>query len=207
MWPAIAADHMTLPQELVSDVSLLLLDEPTSGLDAYAAYSVVENLRDTTRSRELSCLMTIHQPSWALLKLVDRVQLLAQGKVYYEGPPMDMLAWFSGLGYVVPEGANPADYYITLAETGKENDEGEPEDQRVQQLIEAWAKREEAAAAGSPQQSSASCEQKVTEDDALLDAYKSWPTAWSGEIATLIRRNATQMMRTHLIDGMARRPC
>ena len=197
---------MALPQELVSDVSLLLLDEPTSGLDAYAAYSVVENLRNTARSREISCLMTIHQPSWAILKLVDRVQLLAQGKVYYEGPPMDMIAWFSSLGYIVPEGANPADYYITLAEIAKETGEGEREDQRVQQLIEAWAKRGEGAV-NSSQQSSASCEQKVTEDDTLLDAYKSWPTPWFAELWTLVRRNATQLVCTQLRCLATRYPC
>lgn len=175
----------SIGMELVSDASLLLLDEPTSGLDAYAAYSVIENLHNTTRKRGLSCLMTIHQPSWALLSLIDRVQLLAQGKVYYEGKPRDMKAWFESIGYKVPEGANPADYYITIAENPEQSQEG---DKRVAQMIQAWS-NQATSTRNSVQLNEVG---KVTSDDKSLEAYRVWPSSWISELSTLTRRNATQ---------------
>lgn len=183
--------------ELVSDVSLLLLDEPTSGLDAYAAYSVVEHLRTTTQQRGLSCLMTIHQPSWALLKLMDRVQLLTRGKVYFEGPPGDMLAWFDAVGYHVPEGANPADYYITIAENPDNSAEGEA---RVQKLIQAWATRDVSARPSEEEEQEdganddAPAAKEEEEEDKTLDAYKVWPTSWLGEVRALTQRNLMQLV-------------
>lgn len=138
--------------------------------------------------------MTIHQPSWALLKLVDRIQLLARGKVYYEGPPSDMLAWFNSIGYEVPEGVNPADHYITIAENLDGSEQGES---RVQKLIEAWATKDEGARATAGPSSRASSEESVAVDT-LLDAYKVWPTPWLGEIYTLTQRNMLQLVRHFL---------
>lgn len=103
-------------QELVSDVSLLLLDEPTSGLDSFAAHSVVENLKIVAKERKLACLATIHQPSYKVFCLFDRIIILTRGAVYYSGPPEAALEWFEQLGYPIETGANPADYYILIAE-------------------------------------------------------------------------------------------
>jgi ABC-type multidrug transport system ATPase subunit len=181
--------------ELVSDVSLLLLDEPTSGLDAYAAYSVVENLKNTARLRNLSCLMTIHQPSWRLLQLVDRVQLLARGKLYYDGTPSDMQAWFESLNHKVPEGANPADYYITLAENADESEEGE---KRIEHLIQAWASKEEAEK-GTSTDTQIDKNVVSANENTSLEVYKNWPTSIFSEIAVLTSRNAKQIVSLYFV--------
>ncbi|PWN47251.1 hypothetical protein IE53DRAFT_260034 [Violaceomyces palustris] len=121
--------------ELVSDVSLLLLDEPTSGLDSFAATNVVSNLKLVATKRNLACLMTIHQPSWNIFCMYDRVMLLTRGSIFYEGPPKKALEWFESLGHRVPEGVNPADYFITIAENLEKSDEGE---RRIDNLLRAW---------------------------------------------------------------------
>jgi hypothetical protein len=136
--------------------------------------------------------MTIHQPSWALLKLVDKVQLLAEGKVYYEGLPGDMSSWFDGLGYSVPEGANPADHYITIAENPEDNEKGR---KRVQELIQAWTDRgtsREGAPARQP-----------LEADAALESFRGWPTSWTAELGILMHRNIKQLvsMRSFWLYG------
>lgn len=175
-----------------------MLDEPTSGLDAFAAYSVVENLKRTTRHRDLSCLMTIHQPSWALLQLIDRVELLARGKVYYSGTPADMVTYFDSIGHRVPVGANPADHYITIAENPGQTDEGE---KQVVHLIDSWAAREQARLSSESGNSSdkqhISTEEEVKaakEDDESLQVYKTWPTPWVKELSVLTERNFIQLV-------------
>ena len=119
---------------------MLFLDEPTSGLDAYAANLLVNNVSRITKDRQLASLMTIHQPSWAMFTQLDRVILMAKGGVYYEGPPREAVTWFKGLGYEVPEGVNPADHFISIAED--EGSEGSKE--RVKHLLDSWneAKKE-----------------------------------------------------------------
>ncbi|CEH14703.1 abc atp-binding protein isoform 1 [Ceraceosorus bombacis] len=180
--------------ELVSDVSLLLLDEPTSGLDAFAAHSVVENLRNTTKEKNLSCLMTIHQPSWALLCLYDRIQLLAQGRVYYEGPPRETLAWFDSLGYQVPEGTNPADHYITLAENPGNTAEGA---KRIDHLISAWHERARSGASTPAVALTDASQTKRSSADLARDGemYRHWPASWLSELAVLTERNWLQLIR------------
>ena len=52
--------RVSIGVELITQPSILFLDEPTSGLDSYAAYSVINNLKDLAR---LGCtvISTIHQ--------------------------------------------------------------------------------------------------------------------------------------------------
>lgn len=180
--------------ELVNNSQLLLLDEPTSGLDAFAAVSVIENVRNAARERNLACVMTIHQPSWALLNLFDTVQLLAQGKVYYNGTPEDTIPWFASLGYDVPKGANPADYFITLAENPGKTEEGE---KRIQDLIAAWATRPHAqtpshgsddtvAKTGSETPARTKAGEGMPDDDAV---NREWPAPWLHELRVLTMRN------------------
>lgn len=99
---------------------MLFLDEPSSGLDAFAAQSLIENIARIVKDRQIACLMTIHQPSWAMFTRVDRVILLAKGAVYYDGPPRGTIPWFQKLPYEVPEGVNPADHFISIAEKDAE---------------------------------------------------------------------------------------
>jgi ABC-type multidrug transport system ATPase subunit len=117
---------------------MLFLDEPTSGLDAYAAMLLVNNVSRITKDRNLASLMTVHQPSWAMFSQLDRVILMAKGGVYYEGPPGAAVTWFKELGYDVPEGVNPADHFISIAED--EGSEGSKE--RVKHLLESWNEAE-----------------------------------------------------------------
>lgn len=136
--------------------------------------------------------MTIHQPSWALLNLVDRVQLLAQGQIYYEGKPADMRAWFEGINYFVPDGTNPADYYITIAENPYGEAEGE---ERVQRMIQAWNTR------------SHTSEHKEIDADlssSSLEAYRFWPTNWFREVFILMIRNIKMVVSHTNPRGLVR---
>ena len=72
--------------ELITNPSLLLVDEPTSGLDSSSAMRVIELLRKEA-NRGMSILTSLHQPSANLLYMFDRVILLSEGYMIYNGPP------------------------------------------------------------------------------------------------------------------------
>lgn len=190
--------------ELVADVSVLLLDEPTSGLDAFAALNLVKNLKEITRERDLYTLMTIHQPSWNIFKHFDRVILLTRGQTYYSGPPTAAPAWFASLGHSSPEGVNPADFYITIAENYEKTNEAE---NRVRALLSSWRTDGDAFLADHAD--------KLAEHDAQVSAPAmgrtmsrivpkssdanevagSWPNSWWHELAVLTRRNAMLIVK------------
>ncbi|KAK0521302.1 hypothetical protein OC834_006715 [Tilletia horrida] len=128
--------RVSIACELVTEPALLMLDEPTSGLDSFSSFQICQNLRSITKAQNISTLLTIHQPSFAVFCLADRVMLLARGGVFYDGPPGEEAAeYFASLGYVPGEGVNPADYYLELVSNLERNEEGEA---RTTRLLDAW---------------------------------------------------------------------
>ncbi|KAK1307753.1 ABC transporter G family member 2 [Acorus calamus] len=87
--------------DIIHGPSLLFLDEPTSGLDSTSAYNVVEKVKDIARGRSI-VLMTIHQPSFRIQMLLDRIVILAR------------------IRKEVPEGENSLEYLLDVI---KEYDE------------------------------------------------------------------------------------
>ena len=64
--------------------SLLILDEPTSGLDSHKAGRVLKTLKKLA-SQGHTVIFTIHQPSYLLYSMLDRLVLLNNGETIYQG--------------------------------------------------------------------------------------------------------------------------
>ena len=71
--------------ELVSDPSVILLDEPTSGLDAFKAQSICQLLHNLARTKGKTIISTIHSPSSEAFFYFDRLILMADGSIMYQG--------------------------------------------------------------------------------------------------------------------------
>jgi ABC-type multidrug transport system ATPase subunit len=71
--------------ELVTDPSLILLDEPTSGLDSFKALSIVKLMRRLARRHGKTVVSTIHQPSSSAFAFFDRLILMCDGYIVYQG--------------------------------------------------------------------------------------------------------------------------
>ena len=77
-------------QALVRDPTLLLLDEPTSALDFRHQLEMLDLVCRVVREREAAAIIALHDLSLAA-RFADRLVLLAQGKVYAAGEPIDVL--------------------------------------------------------------------------------------------------------------------
>lgn len=86
--------RVTIGMELVTDPNLIILDEPTSGLDSYTALNLMTNLKDISQ-RGRTVIMSLHQPSPAMLDMLDQVLLLAKGFQVYLGPPGEAAEFFA----------------------------------------------------------------------------------------------------------------
>jgi ABC-type multidrug transport system ATPase subunit len=77
--------RVNLALELLTEPSLLCLDEPTSGLASEDAANVMKLLRKLADGGR-TILLTIHQPSQRVYRMMDNTLYLADGEQVYYGP-------------------------------------------------------------------------------------------------------------------------
>ncbi|KAK4431198.1 ABC transporter G family member 1 [Sesamum alatum] len=99
--------------DIIHDPILLFLDEPTSGLDSTSAYMVVKVLQRIAQSGSI-VIMSIHQPSYRILGLLDRMIFLSRGQTVYSGPPSNLPLFFSDFGHPIPDNENKTEFALDL---------------------------------------------------------------------------------------------
>uniref|UniRef100_A0A0D9VSN0 ABC transporter domain-containing protein n=1 Tax=Leersia perrieri TaxID=77586 RepID=A0A0D9VSN0_9ORYZ len=97
--------------DIIHDPIVLFLDEPTSGLDSTSAFMVVKVLRGIAQSGSV-VIMSIHQPSYRIIGLLDRLMLLSRGRTVYYGSPASLPLFFSEFCHPIPEGQNPVEFAL-----------------------------------------------------------------------------------------------
>ncbi|MGN0890261.1 MAG: phosphonate ABC transporter ATP-binding protein [Candidatus Spyradenecus sp.] len=70
---------------------LLLADEPIASLDPASAKTIMDILRDQCRSRNIACLVNLHQLDIART-YATRIVALAKGQLLFDGPPEQLIA-------------------------------------------------------------------------------------------------------------------
>ena len=70
--------------ELITDPVVIFCDEPTSGLDAFTASLIVKILKREAAKGKI-VISTIHQPSSSTYALFDKLILLQEGNIIYQG--------------------------------------------------------------------------------------------------------------------------
>lgn len=99
--------------DIIHDPILLFLDEPTSGLDSTSAFMVVKVLKRIAQSGSV-VIMSIHQPSYRIISLLDRMIFLCRGQTVYNGSPANLPSYFSDFGHPIPENENRTEFALDL---------------------------------------------------------------------------------------------
>lgn len=99
--------------DIIHDPIVLFLDEPTSGLDSTSAFMVVKVLQRIAQSGSI-VIMSVHQPSYRILGLLDRMIFLSRGQTVYSGSPTQLPLYFSEFGHPIPEGDNRTEFALDL---------------------------------------------------------------------------------------------
>ncbi|KAL2328583.1 hypothetical protein Fmac_022010 [Flemingia macrophylla] len=82
--------------DIIHDPIVLFLDEPTSGLDSTSAFMVVKVLQRIALSGSI-VIMSVHQPSYRILSLLDRLLFLSHDNTVFSGSPTTLHPFFSKL--------------------------------------------------------------------------------------------------------------
>eukprot|EP00567_Pseudictyota_dubia_P002639 CAMPEP_0197468362 /NCGR_PEP_ID=MMETSP1175-20131217/66043_1 /TAXON_ID=1003142 /ORGANISM="Triceratium dubium, Strain CCMP147" /LENGTH=641 /DNA_ID=CAMNT_0043004459 /DNA_START=144 /DNA_END=2069 /DNA_ORIENTATION=- len=103
--------------ELVTNPCLLVLDEPTSGLDSYSAQSLMDLLEKIAKAGA-TVIVTIHQPPPPVVRKIDNLLLLLNGRIMYHGHMgLPLQEKFEERGFPKPEDYNIADWIMQVAQT------------------------------------------------------------------------------------------
>ncbi|XP_062185102.1 ABC transporter G family member 10-like [Phragmites australis] len=111
--------RVSIGVDLVHDPAVLLLDEPTSGLDSGSALHIVKMLRDMATAHGKTVVLTIHQPGFRILELLDRVVLLADGAVRHHGSLAFLEARLAASGHDIPAHVNVLEYAMETIDSLK----------------------------------------------------------------------------------------
>ncbi|GJN08238.1 hypothetical protein PR202_ga26138 [Eleusine coracana subsp. coracana] len=105
--------RVSIGVDIIHDPIVLFLDEPTSGLDSTSAFMVVKVLQRIAQSGSV-VVMSIHQPSYRILGLLDRLLFLSRGQTVYYGPPSALPSFFVDFGKPIPDNENPTEFALDL---------------------------------------------------------------------------------------------
>lgn len=106
--------RVSIGLSLLHDPAILLLDEPTSGLDSGSALNVMQTLRAVTDTRRRTVILSIHQPSFKILSIIDKFLLLAKGAVVHHGALSTLEDFLLLNGFTVPPQLNPLEYAMEI---------------------------------------------------------------------------------------------
>lgn len=117
-FPTIPPDErhkLTAAEMFAGTHALYVFDELNKGVDSAVTYELAKQMLYFSRVRRSSVLVTLLQPSPEVFDLFDRVIVMGQGQVVYQGSRLDALPYFASLGYQKPEQLETAEFLIDLA--------------------------------------------------------------------------------------------
>jgi ABC-type multidrug transport system ATPase subunit len=71
-------------------------------------------LHKLAHDKHKTIISTIHQPSSKAFNYFDRLMLMVDGHVVYQGACAKSRQYFDKIGYQVPKFSNPADFFLKL---------------------------------------------------------------------------------------------
>lgn len=105
--------RLAFASEILTSPPILICDEPTSGLDSFLAYQVVCVLKKLAETRNMTIVLTIHQPSSQVFALFDSVYMMVNGSVAFCGTLALAEKMWAGLNMPIPMNFNPSDHYLS----------------------------------------------------------------------------------------------
>ncbi|CAA0830488.1 ABC transporter G family member 2 [Striga hermonthica] len=103
--------RVSIGTHIVHDPILLFLDEPTSGLDSTSAHMTIRVLRQIALGGSIVILL-IHQPSYRILRQLDRLIVLSRGQAVFDGPPGALPSFFTAFGSPIPTNEDKTEFAL-----------------------------------------------------------------------------------------------
>lgn len=106
--------RISIIESLATDSSVMCWDNSTRGLDASSALDYARSLRIMTDTCGKATLMTLYQASDAIYDLADKVLLIDEGRMLFQGPAGAAKKYFEDLGYECAEMQTVSDFLTSI---------------------------------------------------------------------------------------------
>ena len=106
--------RISIIESLATDSSVTCWDNSTRGLDASSALDYARSLRIMTDTCGKATFLTLYQASDAIYDLVDKVLLIDEGRMLFQGPAWEAKRYFEELGYECGEMQTTFDFLTSI---------------------------------------------------------------------------------------------
>lgn len=113
--------RVSILESLASDASVNCWDGSTRGLDAASALDYIRSLRIITNTGNRATVVSLYQASDAIYNLMDKLLLIDEGRMLYQGPASAAEAYFENLGYQRLPRQTMSDFLTSVTAGSHEN--------------------------------------------------------------------------------------
>ncbi|KAJ5203939.1 ABC multidrug transporter atrF [Penicillium cinerascens] len=108
--------RVSIAETLATKSSVVCWDNSTRGLDASTALDYAKSLRIMTDVSKRTTLVTLYQAGESIYELMDKVMVIDQGRMLYQGPANEARQYFIDLGFHCSEQSTTADFLTSLCD-------------------------------------------------------------------------------------------
>jgi ATP-binding cassette subfamily G (WHITE) protein 2 (SNQ2) len=102
--------RVSIAETLATKSTVVSWDNSTRGLEASTALDYANSLRVMTDISDRTTLVTLYQAGEGIYELMDKVLVIDEGRMIYQGPANEAKKYFRDLGYYCPERQTTADF-------------------------------------------------------------------------------------------------
>ncbi len=108
--------RVSIAETLATKSTVTCWDNSTRGLDASTALNYARSLRVMTDVSDRTTLTTLYQAGEGIYELMDKVLVVDQGRMLYQGPAPAARQYFVDLGFYAPPRQTTADFLTSVCD-------------------------------------------------------------------------------------------
>lgn len=108
--------RVSIAETLATKSTVVCWDNSTRGLDASTALDYGKSLRIMTDVSKRTTFVTLYQAGEGIYELMDKVLVIDEGRMLYQGPANEAKEYFVNLGFYCPPQSTTADFLTSLCD-------------------------------------------------------------------------------------------
>ena len=108
--------RVSIAETLATKSTVVCWDNSTRGLDASTALDYANSLRIMTDVSNRTTLVTLYQAGEEIYEIMDKVLVIDEGRMMYQGPAKEAKQYFIDLGFECPERETTADFLTAVTD-------------------------------------------------------------------------------------------
>ncbi|KAH0596640.1 hypothetical protein MHUMG1_05758 [Metarhizium humberi] len=108
--------RVSIAETLATKSTVTCWDNSTRGLDASTAFNYAKSLRIMTDVSGRTTLTTLYQAGEGIYDLMDKVLVIDEGRMLYQGPAAEAKQYFVDLGFHCPPRQTTADFLTSVCD-------------------------------------------------------------------------------------------